>query len=64
MKVKTLINKLMKMNPEAEAILINDYSYIEGEYKVDVVEEWDDGRVRVDTTHTYRWDDEDNKWHK
>ena len=37
---------------------------VEGEYKVDIVDEWDNGRVRVDTTHTYLWDDEDNKWHK
>lgn len=64
MKVKTLINKLKKMNPEAEVIVINDYLYLEGEYKVDIVEEWDNDRVRVDTTHTYLWNDEDDKWHK
>jgi hypothetical protein len=63
MKVSELIKKLQKMHQDAEVAVDNDRMFIDGIYKADEIEQYDENLVIIGTSNTYRLGD-DNKWRK
>jgi len=63
MKVATLIKKLQKMPQDAEIVVENNAMFVDGMYKADEIEQYEENLVIIGTSNTYRLGD-DNKWHK
>lgn len=63
MKVAALIKKLQKMPQDADIVVENDEMFIDGMYKADEIEQFDEKLVIIGTSYTYKLGD-DNKWHK
>lgn len=63
MKVAALIKKLQKMPQDADIVVENDKMFIDGMYKADEIEQYDENFVIIGTSYAYRLCD-DNKWHK
>lgn len=63
MKVATLIKKLQKLPQDAEIVVENNNMFVNGIYKADEIEQYDENRVIIGTSNTYRLGDDD-KWHK